>query len=138
MMIIFSIIFLIFGLIVFKFIDSIYLKRYLKGLQDTREYLSDQEILAFYIDYKLSEISVLELWNEVATNFDIPPGYLRPEDCLAEMGILQIIVDHPKLENLTDIAREREKALNKSIDLESISTLDDYIKAFAVKAQIKN
>ncbi|KDN11602.1 hypothetical protein SALWKB12_2098 [Snodgrassella communis] len=50
------------------------------------------------------------------------------------MGILQIIVDHPKLEDLTDIAIEREKALNKPIDLESISTLDDYIKAFALKA----
>ncbi|PIT54873.1 hypothetical protein [Snodgrassella alvi] len=113
-------------------IDKSHRKKYLNNLKDTRKYLSDAEILSFYKDSNLSEISILELWNEVATNFDIPSGYLRPEDCLAEMGILQIVVDHPKLQALTDIAIEREKELNKSIDLENISTLDDYIKAFAV------
>ena len=133
-MITFLIIFLILSLIVFNSADLICKKKYLKKLKDTRKYLSDQEILAFYTNSKLSEISILELWNEVATNFDIPSGYLRPEDHLAEMGILQIIVDHPKLGDLTEIAIERKKSLNKPIDLESISTLDDYIKAFALKA----
>ncbi len=113
------------------FVDFVYRKRYLKKSMSKRKYLNDKEILAFYQHSNLSESIILELWNEVATNFNIPPGYLRPEDCLAEMGILNVIVDHPKLERLTDIALEREKALNKSIDLEAIATLDDYIKAFA-------
>ncbi|PIT19867.1 hypothetical protein BGI36_03560 [Snodgrassella communis] len=133
-MITFLIISLILNTIVYKSIDLIHKNKYLNKLKDTRKYLSDQEILAFYTNSKLSEISILELWNEVATNFDVPPGYLRPEDHLAEMGILQISVDHPKLEDLTEIAIERKKSLNKPIDLESISTLDDYIKAFALKA----
>jgi hypothetical protein len=133
-MITFLIISLILYIIVYKSIGLIHKNKYLNKLKDTRKYLSDQEILAFYTNSKLSEISILELWNEVATNFDVPPGYLRPEDRLAEMGILQIVVDDPKLEDLTDIAIEREKVLNKPIDLESISTLDDYIKAFALKA----
>ncbi|PIT30445.1 hypothetical protein BGI37_00245 [Snodgrassella alvi] len=133
-MITFIIISLILYIIVYKSIDLIHKNKYLNKLKDTRKYLSDQEILAFYTNSKLSEISILELWYEVATNFDVPPGYLRPEDRLAEMGILQIVVDHPKLEDLTDIAIEREKVLNKPIDLERISTLDDYIKAFALKA----
>ncbi|MCO6523010.1 MAG: hypothetical protein J6571_07490 [Snodgrassella sp.] len=133
-MITFLIISLILYIIVYKSIDLIHKNKYLNKLKDTRKYLSDQEILAFYTNSKLSEISILELWNEVATNFDIPSGYLRPEDHLAEMGILQISVDHPKLEDLTEIAIERKKSLNKPIDLESISTLDDYIKAFALKA----
>ena len=42
-------------------------------------------------------------------------------------------VDHPKLEDITDIAIERMKALKKPINLQDISTLDDYIRALAVK-----
>jgi heme oxygenase len=133
-MITFLIISMILYIIVYKSIGLIHKNKYLNKLKDTRKYLSDQEILAFYTNSKLSEISILELWNEVATNFDVPPGYLRPEDRLAKMGILQIVVDHPKLESLNDIVIERKKTLNRPIDLESISTLDDYIKAFALKA----
>ena len=80
-----------------------------------------------------SETSILELWHEVANNFDVPSGYLRPEDELADMGIINFTEDHPKLEDITDIAIERMKALNKPINLQDISTLDDYIRALAVK-----
>ncbi|KEQ01645.1 hypothetical protein SASC598J21_000150, partial [Snodgrassella alvi SCGC AB-598-J21] len=60
-------------------------------------------------------------------------GYLRPEDELADMGIINFTVDHPKLEDITDIAIERMNALNKPINFQDISTLDDYISALAVK-----
>ena len=47
--------------------------------------------------------------------------------------MINYTVDHPKLEDITNIAIARMKALNKPINLQDISTLDDYIKALAVK-----
>ncbi|WP_367434257.1 hypothetical protein [Snodgrassella alvi] len=125
--------FSIFYYLVFTYVDFVYQKRFVKKLISKRKNLSDKEILAFYLHSNLSESSILELWNEVATNFNIPSGYLRPEDCLVKMGTLKVGVDHPKVESLEEIALERQKKINKSIDLESIATLDDYIKSFADK-----
>lgn len=132
-MVIFFIILFIFSILVSIYIDRSHKKKYLENLKNTRKYLDDEEILNLYHDSEFSETSILELWHEVANNFDDPSGYLRPEDELADMGIINFTEDHPKLEDITDIAIERMKALNKPINLQDISTLDDYIRALAVK-----
>jgi len=132
-MVILFIILFIFSILVSIYIDRSHKKKYLERLKITRKYLTDEEILNFYHNSEFSETSILELWHEVANNFDVPSGYLRPEDELVGMGIINFWGDHPKLEDISDIAIDRMKALNKQIDLQDISTLDDYIRALAGK-----
>lgn len=98
-----------------------------------RQCLTNEAILAFYLKSNLSESSILELWNEIAEILDVPVGYLRPEDPLNKIVTIKFFSDD-RIEDISDMAIARAKSLNKSIDLEKIVTVDDYVRAFAEDA----
>ena len=84
----------------------------------------------FYTNYGFDKASVLECWQEIEHWLSLPKGRMRPNDRLVgdlcrERGI------QPSIENRTEAAIDRSNAMNRQVDLETIMTVDDYIKAFA-------
>lgn len=114
-------------------LDKIYRKICVKRLMKKRQCLTNEAILAFYLKSNLSESSILELWNEIAEILNVPVGYLRPKDPLNKIVTIKFFSDD-RIEDISDMAIARAKSLNKSIDLEKIVTIDNYVRAFAEDA----
>ena len=95
--------------------------------------LGDEEIYdKFYSSSGLDKELVIELWHEVAKVLRAPAQKIIPTDSFGkDIGAYWITSE--SLDQLSELARKRSEMLGLSIDLSSIRTVDDYVKAFAKK-----
>lgn len=108
-------------------------ERGLNALVD-RESLSDVQIYKqFYAVGDFDEPEVRVLWNEVANTLRVPADKLRPRDRFGtDIGVGFITSE--ELDALGDSAAQRAREQGMQIDIASIATVDDYIKAFAARS----
>ncbi|SLN72282.1 hypothetical protein ROA7450_04019 [Roseovarius albus] len=93
--------------------------------------LSDTQINEqFYAKHGFDKATVLECWQEIEQWLGLPTGRMRPNDRLVGDLCRERIIQ-PSIENLTEAAIDRSSTMNLQIDLETIETVNDYIKAFA-------
>ncbi|NMV37960.1 hypothetical protein [Ralstonia insidiosa] len=98
-----------------------------------REPLSDVQIYRqFYATSDLDETEVRTLWNEIVGTLQVPADKLRPSDRFgADIGVWFITSD--ELDALGDLAARRAAQRGVKIDIASLATVDDYVKAFAAR-----
>ena len=96
-----------------------------------RQLLTDEEIFSeFYSDTNLRKEEVLELWKEVAKVFGLPYGTLRPTDRFGKELCGYWLVEN-EADELSDRAHNRLKEKGSSLEINKLSSLDEYIKAMA-------
>nr|DAP29575.1 MAG TPA: hypothetical protein [Inoviridae sp.] len=84
--------------------------------------------LRYYADSGIPQARVQELWHEVANALRVSPGLLRPEEQLGkDIGTWSITSED--LDYLSQLAIKRAKVDGKSIDLQAIKCVDDYVRA---------
>ncbi len=105
-------------------------RRTLMNLRE-REFLDDAAVYSrYYADSGIPEPRVLELWHEVANALSVSPGLLRPEDRFGkDIGVGFITSED--LDYLSQLAMKRAKVDARNVDLQSIRTVDDYVRALA-------
>lgn len=113
------------------------LTMYLRGRErrvlTARRLLSDEEIYeSYYCHSGLDGASVRALWHEIADVLKIAPGLLRPTD---EFGktFARTWFTNDVLESLEVKAMARAKNLDRPVDLKQIRTMDNYVRAFAMR-----
>jgi len=80
----------------------------------------------------LSKSVVFELWREVATFLQLPPGKLRPTDRFdSELSPGKGWEYDDEIADITSLAWRRLKSSGKTIDLPQITTLGEYVEFFA-------
>lgn len=94
-----------------------------------REILDENALYSrFYADSGISQARVLELWHEVASALRVSAGLLRPEDQFGkDIGAWSITSED--LDYLGQLAIKRAKREGRSIDLQAIKSVDDYVRA---------
>ena len=99
-----------------------------------RESLSDAEIYKqFYAGGNFDEAAVRAVWNEIAETLRVPADKLRPTDNFgAEIGVWSITSE--ELDTLGELAAKRAALQGKEVDIASLATVDDYVRAFAANA----
>ena len=99
-----------------------------------RQILDDGALyLRYYADSGISQARVLELWHEVASALRVSPGLLRPEDQFGkDIGAWSITSED--LDYLSQLAIKRAKASGRSIDLQTIKSVDDYVRALSFES----
>ena len=107
-------------------------RRSLVALTD-RESFNDVQIYAqFYATDNLDETDVRVLWNEIADSLRVPASKLRPSDRFgADIGAY--FMTSEELDVLGDLAARRATQRGMKIDIASLATVDDYVKAFAAR-----
>ncbi|WP_112187736.1 hypothetical protein [Ralstonia sp. GX3-BWBA] len=100
----------------------------------SRESLSDIEIYKqFYAGDKFDEAAVRSVWNEIAETLRVPADKLRPTDKFgADVGAWSITSE--ELDTLGELAAKRAALQGKEVDIASLATVDDYVRAFAANA----
>lgn len=93
-----------------------------------RQVLDDNALYSrYYADSGIPQARVLELWHEVASALRVSPGLLRPEDQFGkDIGAWSITSED--LDYLGQLAIKRAKVDGKSIDLQAIKSVDDYVR----------
>lgn len=93
-----------------------------------RQILDDGVLYSrYYAESGIPQASVMELWYEVANALKVPPGMLRPEDEFGkDIGIWSITSED--LDYLGQLAIKRAKTDGRSIDLQAIKSVDDYVR----------
>ena len=106
-------------------------KRRESHLFQERESLDDPEIYRrFYGDSRLPEATVAELWHEIARTLRVPPEKIRPGDRFGkEIGVSWVTSED--VDRLSEIARARAAACGTPIDLQTVASVDEYIRAFS-------
>jgi len=97
-----------------------------------RESLTDVEIYRrFYAGCNFDEAAVRSAWNEIAETLRVPADKLRPTDKFgADIGASFITSEG--LDTLAELATQRAARRGKEVDISTLATVDDYVKAFAV------
>jgi len=103
-------------------------KQSLSALKE-REALNDEEIYQrFYIVSGLSKTAVIDVWHEIASILHVPADRLRPTDIFGKDVGVSSWITNEELDVLGTEAQERAKRQGITINLESIETVDDYVK----------
>lgn len=94
-----------------------------------REPLDDEAVYSrFYAGLPKGE--VLRTWHDVADTLRVPADRIRPEDRFGkEIGVYWITSDD--LDALASKGRKRAQELGLTVDLEKLSTVDEYVRCFA-------
>jgi len=105
----------------------------LRALSD-RESLSDVEIYKqFYAGGNFDEAAVRSAWNEIAETLRVPADKLRPTDKFgADIGVWSVTSE--ELDTLGELAAQRAARQGKEVDITTLATVDDYVRAFAANA----
>jgi hypothetical protein len=105
----------------------------LRALSD-RESLSDVEIYKqFYAGGNFDEAAVRSAWNEIAETLRVPADKLRPTDKFgADIGVWSVTSE--ELDTLGELAAKRAALQGKEVNIASLATVDDYVRAFAANA----
>lgn len=96
-----------------------------------REALDDDAVYSrFYASTALSKAEVQKVWHDIADTLRVPADRIRPDDRFGkEIGVYWITSDD--LDALAAKGRERAKKLGLTVDLEKLSTVDEYVRCFA-------
>jgi hypothetical protein len=96
-----------------------------------REALADDVIYEkFYASAGLSKSEVLEIWHDVADVLRVPANRLRPNDRFGkEVGVYWITSED--LDVLAAKGRERAKKQGRTVNLEKLGTVDEYVRCFS-------
>jgi len=99
-----------------------------------RESLTDVEIYRqFYAGRNFDEAAVRSAWNEIAETLRVPADKLRPTDKFgADVGACSITSE--ELDTLVEVAAKRAARQGREVDIASLATVDDYVRAFAASA----
>lgn len=99
-----------------------------------RESLTDVEIYRqFYAGGNFDEAAVRSAWNEIAETLRVPTDKLRPTDKFgADIGAS--FIRSEELDTLGELAAQRAARQGKEVDIAALSTVDDYVKAFATSS----
>jgi hypothetical protein len=105
-------------------------KKELRRLSE-RDSLQLEELYArYYADSGLSRKSFLEVWNKIADTLAVPAEKLRPADRFGEdIGVYVGVSD--KLDTLSELAHERAERRRIQVRLETLATVDDYVRTLA-------
>jgi len=102
-------------------------------LSERRPLTADEFFANFYLTAGLSKQDVVALRAEIASAIEVPVGLLRPEDRfsveLADckgMGPMD-----GGLAELTFSAERRKKTSGRDLNISTLKSVDDYIRAFA-------
>jgi hypothetical protein len=97
-----------------------------------RERLSIEKIHDnFYPGYEMHEF--VELWEEIASAAEVPPGLIRPTDRFdTELGPVKGFKIASEMDDLQDAFVRRCKQQQLDFREVKIQTVDDYIKHFAL------
>lgn len=100
-----------------------------------REALDDDKLYSmFYSSSGLEKSNVLRAWHDVASALHVPADRLRPSDRFGkEVGRYWITSD--ELDALAAHAQELSVERGLTVDLEKISTVDEFVRQFA-RAQL--
>src|SRR5579883_2251194 len=99
-----------------------------------RQALSDDQFFAnFYATARLSKQDVLALRAEIANAIEMPVGLLRPQDRFSvELADCKGMAPMDGgLAELTFTAERRKKATRHDLNIATLQSVDDYIRAFA-------
>ena len=103
-------------------------RRSVRKLLELRSDLDlDQIYEQYYSATTISRVRFEELWSEVATALDIPPSKLRPEDNLHALAADGPLTSE-RLDALTGLGVRRAKAEGFVPNLQSIKTVNDYVR----------
>jgi len=109
-------------------------KRHQATLQalSRRESLTDVEIYRqFYAGCNFDEAAVRSAWNEIAETLRVPADKLRQTDKFgADIGAS--LITSEGLDTLAELATQRAARRGKEVDISTLATVDDYVKAFVV------
>jgi len=96
-----------------------------------REPLDDDAVYSrFYASAGLPKAEVLNVWHDIADTLRVPADRIRPDDHFGkEIGVYWITSED--LDVLAAKGRERAKKLGLTVDLEKLSTVDEYVRCFA-------
>ena len=96
-----------------------------------REALDDDAVYSrFYANAGLPKAEVLRTWHDIADTLRVPAERLRPDDRFGkDVGVYWITSD--ELDELAAKGRKRAKELGLTVDLEKLSTVDEYVRCFA-------
>ena len=96
-----------------------------------REQLSIEKIHDdFYPGYEMREFA--ELWKEVASAVEVPPGLIRPADRFdTELGPVKGFRIASEMDDLQEAFMRRCKQQQLNFHEVKVQTVDDYIKQFA-------
>jgi hypothetical protein len=102
----------------------------LKNLLE-REPLDDDAVYSrFYASAGLPKAEVLNIWHDIADTLRVPADRIRPDDHFGkEIGVYWITSED--LDVLAAKGRARAKKLGLAVDLEKLSTVDEYVRCFA-------
>lgn len=117
---------------VFSFLGSMKTKKALSVLK-SRKTLSNEEIYCSY--YEQSGLSKDEfncLWKEISDTLKIESGKIRPTDIFGKDIGLYFITSE-ELDLLFEVATKRAKEMRIPVNIDSIKTVDDYIKFFSTR-----
>lgn len=105
----------------------------LRALSD-RESLSHVQIYKqFYADGNFDEAAVRSAWNEIAETLRVPADKLRPTDKFGtDIGVG--LITSEELDTLGELAAQRAARQGREVDIATLTTVDDYVKAFATSA----
>lgn len=98
-----------------------------------REHLSIEKIHDdFYPGYEMHEL--VELWQEIASAVEVPPGLIRPTDRFdTELAPVKGFRIASEMDDLHDAFVRRCKQQRIDFREVKIQTVDDYIKQFALQ-----
>ena len=85
----------------------------------------------FYPDYETGKFA--ELWKEIASKVEVPPGLIRPADRFdGELGPVKGFPIAGEMDDLEDAFKRRCEEQSLDFRKVKIETVDDYIKQFAL------
>ncbi len=103
-----------------------------RKLLSVRPALSDDEIFDTYYDsLGAPKETVLELWREICSTLQVDAGRVRPEDRFGK-DIGRYFLVSADLDSLVAKALERAKRGGVQKDVNTIKTVDDYIRFFVL------
>lgn len=84
----------------------------------------------YYATSGLSEPSVMEIWQEIASTLHLPAEKLRPTDRFGhDVGTYLVLSN--ELDSLGELGAGRAKRLGIDVRWEKIATIDEYVRTLA-------
>ena len=107
-------------------------KKSLSVLEERAVLNYDEIYQQFYASSGVDKNSMIEVWQEIAQVLKVPAERLRPTDKFGkDIGAYWITSE--ALDTLGELAQQRARRLGIAIDLESILTVDDYVKKLSTR-----
>ena len=107
-----------------------YRRRRARTFGDRPRITLEQIYQQHYLDSGIRMDVVVDLWNDVAKTFGVDPQQLRPDDAFGKELGGGYLITSDDIDALTRIAEMRAKETSLKVDLQTITTLDGYVRTF--------